>query len=274
LTHPAAEAFVAEHRGQPALLGAWVVVDLTRLPAGARVSDPVVAAAQRWHAAQKLANGQRVILLRMWLSREHGQAPSPETSFVSAAMTQHSIVQPRLAATLGLLHDAPSRDAFAQATLLHPLPDVTAFTIDGARGFLHVRDWRELPVAAWLLALAGVSPLRVRATHAVAAAHVRAALRVRHQPDLLGRSALAQMLAPAGVVADAARIAQAALTQALAALQQAPADAPLAAALQLAYGDAMGDKHNAALLGLSVSGYRKRLRMGIARICAHLNTLA
>jgi hypothetical protein len=130
--------------------------------------DPAVQAAHRQlRTMPPVRPGERVTLVRFWLTRDADQSVSPGQALITAHLGRHYLSTPGLAISLiPFRHPEEWIDACAYTDQVRmPAAD---FTVDGRPSTVFGHDWRLAPPAAWI---AGLSAREVGAP-AVASAGV------------------------------------------------------------------------------------------------------
>jgi hypothetical protein len=294
----AESAALAQHwmQRQPS---AWLVV---RHPSGAAAgamcllsirdvdpedepADPAIAATRR-----ELANhppvrpGERVTLVRFWLSGDDYQSVSPVQSLITVQLARHYLTTPGLAVSLvPFAHPAEWAEACAY-TDQRRAPDAD-FTVGSRTYAVFQHDWRLVPPTAWVALLSareiGESPEPTAPGSPAGvlvldeqefAAGVKAALRYLTRPDRLRDNPLLRcrlVTARAGGGApDGQRIrALQEIVVEAARLTGTPADRRLARVLHRAYVAPAATLEKAAeVLDLPSSTFRRLLSTGIARV--------
>jgi hypothetical protein len=249
-----------------------------------RAADPLAAAA--WAAVEGTRRpGERVHLFRFWMDGEAYQGLSAVQTLVFAQTVRHYLTTPRLAVSLFPVADADVWGPVLGFAGLARWPEAGA-TVGGRPFAVFGMDWRAVPAAAWLDALADRVPhvvpeppqrapaggRAVLSAEAFAEA-VRDALRCVARPHkLAGNPLLRTALVDAAAGTDAdddARVAAlvALLTGAAEALQATPREAALWNALRLTYFKPAPSQALAAeRLDVPFSTYRRHLVRGVAHV--------
>ena len=249
-------------------------------------ADPAVAAAHRQlRTMPPLRPGERVTVVRFWLTRDDDQSVSPGQSLITAHLARHYLSTPGLAVSLiPFRHPDEWADACAYTDQIRmPAAD---FVVDGRASTVFGHDWRVTPPAAWIAGLSareigspaaagaeGGVPLLVLDETEFAAA-VKRALRDLTRPDRLRDNPLLRCrLITARTARDASvgdRVAelQAVLKESVVTLGRgAPADQRLARVLHRAYVSPAPTLERAAeVLDLPSSTFRRLLSTAQARI--------
>ncbi len=257
----------------------------TREGAGtASESDPAIAAARRQlRSHPPLRPGERVTLVRFWLSDEHYQSISPVQSLITTQLLRHYLTTPGLAVSLlPFAHPQEWSEACAY-TDQRRAPEAD-FMVGGRQYATFVHDWRVVTPPAWVAALsareigaqlAGGPPMPVIAvlTRDEFATAVKSALRDVTRPDRLRDNPLQHSRLVTGREGDAASAAdrvsalQAILRDAVAELSTTQADKRLARVLHRAYLSPAPTLERAAeVLDLPSSTFRRLLTAGVGRV--------
>ena len=129
-----------------------LTLDLVDTTAEERAADPVTAAA--WTAAGPLRDGERALLFRSWLNADAGQGVSVVQSLVFSRTVERYLTTPGLAASVQLTSEPDLWDVVLRFAGLSRWPHAEAGTGLAAFG----KDWRAMPPAAWLDAIAERTP--------------------------------------------------------------------------------------------------------------------
>ena len=272
--------------GTPA--GFLTALALDETDAADRAEDPLARAA--WAAVEGTRRpGERVLLFRFWMDAECYQGLSAVQSLVFAQTVRHYLTTPRLAVSLLPVADPDLWGPVLAFAGLARWPEAAATV--GERPFaVFGMDWRAVPPAAWLDALAARVPTEVPAPPERASSEglavlsqeafaeaVRDALRGAARPHTLARNPLlrtALVDAAAGPTADTAERAAALvalLTAAAETLRLTPRETPLWNALRLTYlAPAPSQAIAAERLGVPFSSYRRHLTRGVAHVAETL----
>lgn len=255
-------------------------------PAGQdSVDDPAVAAArQQLRTMPPVRPGERVTLVRFWLTRDHDQSVSPGQSLITAHLGRHYLTTPGLAVSL-IPFRRPEEWAPACAYTDQVRMPAADFTVDGRVSTVFGHDWRLAPPAAWIAGLsarelgaqavarpAGIPVLVL--DEAQFAAAVKRALRDLTRPDRLRDNPLLRCRLIGAATGDNASVAdrvtalQGVIREAVRALGTgAPADQRLARVLHRAYvAPAPTLERAAEVLDLPSSTFRRLLTTAQGRI--------
>jgi hypothetical protein len=115
--------------------------------------DPAVHAAHRQlRTMPPVRPGERVTLVRFWLTRDADQSVSPGQALITAHLGRHYLGTPGLAISLiPFRHPEEWVDACAYTDQVRmPAAD---FTVDGRPSTVFGHDWRLAPPAAWIAGL-------------------------------------------------------------------------------------------------------------------------
>ncbi len=248
--------------------------------------DPAVVATERQLALMPpLRPGERVTLVRFWLTRAADQSVSPGQALITAHLARHYLSTPGLAVSLiPFRRPAEWADACAYTDQIRmPAAD---FVVDGRASSVFGHDWRMAPPAAWIAALsarevgapaAGATPTGpplLVLNEAEFTAAVKRAMRDLNRPDRLRDNPLLRsrlIVATTGDNASAAdRVAalQATLREAVVTLGRgAPGDQRLARVLHRAYvAPAPTLERAAEVLDLPSSTFRRLLSTAQGRV--------
>lgn len=274
---------VREPGGQP--MGSLCLLQVAGITESA---DPAIDAARRQlRSHPPLRPGERVTLVRHWMSREDYQSVSGVQSLITTQLLRHYLTSPGLAVTL-VPFAHPDQWAEACAYTDHrPAPDAD-FTVGDRRYATFVHDWRTVTPAAWVAALsaqeigahvtqtASASTLLVM-NEAEFGAAVKRALRDLTRPDRLRDNPLLSSRLVTSRVDDKAsgtqRIAalQDIVRSAVGELSATPADKRLARVLHRAYLSPAPTLERAAeVLDLPSSTFRRLLTTGVGRVVSTL----
>ena len=249
-----------------------------------RAADPLARAA--WAAVEGTRRpGERVLLFRFWMDADAYQGLSAVQSLVFARTVRHYLTTPRLAVSLLPVADPDLWGPVLAFAGLARWPEAAAAVGEQAFAVFGM-DWRAVPPAAWLDALAARVPtdvpapperapsegLAVLSQDAFAEA-VRDALRGAARPHTLARNPLLRTAivdAAAGPDADPvdrAAALVALLTEAAETLRLTPRETPLWNALRLTYlAPAPSQAIAAERLDVPFSSYRRHLTRGVAHV--------
>jgi hypothetical protein len=248
-------------------------------------ADPAVAAAWRQLARHApLRPGERVTLVRFWMSDQAYQSVSPVQSLITTQLARHYLGTAGLAVTLvPFAHP----DEWAQVCEYADQRRMPAadFSVGDRSYAVFGHDWRVVPPAAWVARLsaqevgtqaredaAAVSSKLLVLGEAEFAAAVKRALRDVTRPDRLRDNPLLRSRIVADQAGEAASTGErvAALQQIVtdaAALGQTPADRRLARVLYRAYLSPAPTLERAAeVLDLPSSTFRRLLTTAVARV--------
>ena len=253
-----------------------------------RDADPLAAAA--WAAVVRTRRpGERVLLFRFWMDADVHQGLSAVQSLVFARTVRHYLTTPRLAVSLLPVADAELWGPVLAFAGLARWPEAEA-TVGGRAAAVFGMDWRAVPPAAWLDALAARVPTDIPAPPERAPAEgrtvlsqeafadaVRDALRDYARPHRLAanpllRTALVERTAGADATpAERAAALAEHLRRAAETLRAAPRDVPLWNALRLTYlTPAPSQAIASERLGVPFSSYRRHLVRGVAHVAETL----
>jgi hypothetical protein len=253
-----------------------------------RDADALAAAA--WAAVERTRRpGERVLLFRFWMDADAHQGLSAVQSLVFARTVRHYLTTPRLAVSLLPVADAELWGPVLAFAGLARWPEATA-TVGDRTVAVFGMDWRAVPPAAWLDALAARVPTDIPApperapaegravlSHDAFADAVRDALRDLTRPHRLASNPLLRTaLVEATAGADATPAERAAalvghITRAAETLRAAPRDVPLWNALRLTYlTPAPSQAIAAERLDVPFSSYRRHLVRGVAHVAETL----
>jgi hypothetical protein len=167
----------------------------------ADIDDPALETAyQQLDRHPPLRSGERVTLIRYWMSRDEYQGVSPAQSLITVQTGRHYLTTPGLAFSLLSFADPEPWTAAIEYSDLHRMP-AADFTVGGRRYTSFGHDWRVVTPTAWLARMAmretgagelpppPADPAAVLAREDFAAA-VRRALRGVTRADLLRSSPL------------------------------------------------------------------------------------
>lgn len=291
-THPAAAWSVVRDGGAdpPTVVGAVCLLAVDRVPDPAgddtAPADPAVDAARRQlRTMPPVRPGERVTLVRFWLTRDDDQSVSPGQALITAHLARHYLSTPGLAVSMiPFRHPEQWADACAYTDQVRlPAAD---FVVDATASTVYGHDWRLQPPPVWIAALSarevGSQPAELPATgvpllvldEAEFATAVKRALRELTRPDRLRDNPLLRCRvigAATGEHASAAdRVAalQAMLRDTVRALGAGPpADQRLARVLHRAYVSPAPTLERAAeVLDLPSSTFRRLLGTAQGRV--------
>ena len=217
-THPSASWAVVRDAGDE-VVGTVCLLEVGSAGDADRAVDPAVASA--WRQLREMPPvrpGERVTLVRFWLTRDDDQSVSPGQALITAHLARHYLSAPGLAVSM-----IPFRrpDEWVQACAYTDQIRLPAadFVVDGHASTVFGHDWRVSPPAVWI---AGLSAREVgtqvtsAATDAVPllvlgeaefAAAVKRALRDLTRPDRLRDSPLLRCRLIAASAGDSAPVA-------------------------------------------------------------------
>ncbi len=249
-----------------------------------RAADPLAQAA--WAAVEGTRRpGERVLLFRFWMDADAYQGLSAVQSLVFARTVRHYLTTPRLAVSLLPVADPDLwGDVLAFAGLAR-WPEAEA-AVGGHHYAVFGMDWRAVPPAAWLDALAARVPGEVPEPPERAPAEgrtvlsreafdeaVHEALKATARPHKLAgnpllRSALVDAAAgPDADDADRAATLVTLITEAARTLEASPREQPFWNALRLTYlTPAPSQAIASERLGVPFSSYRRHLARGIVHV--------
>ena len=249
-----------------------------------RAADPLAAAA--WAAVEGTRRpGERVLLFRFWMDGEAYQGLSAVQSLIFAQTVRHYLTTPRLAVSLLPIADADLWGPVLAFAGLARWPEATA-TVGGQAFAVFGMDWRAVPPAMWLDALADRVPNEIPApperapaeglavlSYEAFAEAVRDALKCAARPHRLAgnpllRTALVDAAAgPDADESDRTAVLVTLLTEAAETLQGTPREVPLWNALRLTYFKPAPSQALAAeRLDVPFSSYRRHLVRGVAHV--------
>ena len=253
-----------------------------------RAADPLAQAA--WSAVEGTRRpGERVLLFRFWMDVEVYQGLSAVQSLIFARTVWHYLTTPRLAVSLLPVADPDLWSAVLAFAGLARWPEAEA-AVGGHTYAVFGMDWRAVPPAAWLDALAARVPSEVPAPPERSPAEgravlsraafddaIREALKAAARPHKLAgnpllRSALVDAAAgPEADDADRAATLVGLLTEAARTLEAAPRERPFWDALRLTYlTPAPSQAIASERLGVPFSSYRRHLARGISHVADEL----
>ena len=268
-------------RADGTIAGFLTALALDETEAADRAPDALARVA--WAAAERTRRpGERVLLFRFWMDAEAHQGLSAVQSLIFARTVHLYLSVPRLAVSLLPVADA---DLWGPVFAFAGLARWPEAEPDGGPAVFGM-DWRAVPPAAWLDALAARVPMEVpeppqRATPdgRIALSReafddaVRDALRTMTRAHLMAdnpllRSALVEDAAGADASpAERAVALVGHITRAAETLRAAPRDVPLWNALRLTYlTPAPSQAIAAERLDVPFSSYRRHLVRGIAHV--------
>ncbi len=268
--------------GTPA--GFMTALALDEAEARDRAADPLARAA--WAAVEGTRRpGERVLLFRFWMDADANQGLSAVQSLVFARTVRYYLTTPRLAVSLLPVADADLWAPVLAFAGLAQWPEAAA-TVGDRRYEVFGMDWRAVPPAAWLDALAARVPTEVPEAPERAPAEgrtvlsreafdeaVREALKAAARPHKLAgnpllRSGLVDAAAgPDADDADRAATLVSLLTEAARTLEAAPREQPFWNALRLTYlTPAPSQALASERLGVPFSSYRRHLARGISHV--------
>jgi hypothetical protein len=246
--------------------------------------DPAVVAAHRQLATHRpLRPGERVTLVRYWLSRDDYQSVSPVQSLITTGLLRHYLTTPGLAVSLvSFAHPEEWLEACAYTD--HRRSPAADFEIGGRRFTSFSHDWRVVTPAAWVATLSALelgaqlaevrspAPLAVLGHEEFAAAAKRA-LRDLNRPDRLRDNPLLRSRLVSGRGGDAATTAdrvtalQAVIRESVAELTATATDKRLGRVLHRAYLSPASTLERAAeVLDLPSSTFRRLLSTAVNRV--------
>ncbi len=254
-------------------------------PTAATPDDPAVVAAERGLAAlPPLREGEHAVLFRFWMSAESYQSASPAQALLAAQLARTFLTAPGLAVSLLPCADPDEWADFLRYADHRRLPEA-GFAVGERPYAVYAHDWRAVPPAAWLGALArrelgGPGPAAEPATSEAAvlgredfAAAVKDGLRGLTRParlatnPLLGSRVVAEASGPDAPRAERVAVLQRVLREAAATLRQSPADERLYRVLHRAYlAPAPTLERAAEALDLPSSTFRRYLAAAVARV--------
>ena len=270
--------------GTPA--GFLTALALDETEAADRAPDPLARAA--WAAAERTRRpGERVLLFRFWMDAEAHQGLSAVQSIIFARTVHLYLTVPRLAVSLLPVAEPELWGPVFAFVGLARWPEAEPDGGPAGRPpAVFGMDWRAVPPAAWLDALAARVPMEVPAPPERAAPDarvvlareafdeaVREALRTMPRAHLMADNPLLRAaLVEEATGADATPAERAGalvghLTRAAETLRAAPRDVPLWNALRLTYlTPAPSQAIAAERLDVPFSSYRRHLVRGIAHV--------
>ena len=271
----AAEGF---YDGDGALQGFLLTLDLAQTTDEERAADPVAAAA--WGAVRdRHREGERALLFRSWLDDEAGQGVSVVQSLVFARTVEHYLTTPELATSVLLTSEPALWGPVLSFAGLAQWPDAEQAEAGAAEAGLAAfgMDWRAVPPAAWLDALAERTPgqapppdpadtLVVLSNDAFADA-VRDALRAYARPHRLAESPLVRARLVRARGGDPVESLRQLIAAAAAQLDRAPRERPYFRALDQTYlRPAPTQAEASERLGVPFSTYRRHLGRGVDHV--------
>lgn len=277
---------------------AWVVVReagervagflcALRLPeaAPATPDDPALVAAGRGLGTlPPLREGEHAVLFRFWMAAESYQSASPAQALLAAQLARTFLTAPGLAVSLLPCADPDEWADFLRYADHRHLP-AAGFAVGERAYAVYAHDWRAVPPAAWLGALArrelggpgpvaepGAGEAAVLGREAFAAA-VKDGLRSFARParlatnPLLGSRVVAAASGPDAPRAERVAALQRVLREAAASLRRSPADERLYRVLHRAYlAPAPTLDRAAEALDLPSSTFRRYLAAAVERV--------
>jgi hypothetical protein len=242
-------------------------------PADLRV-DPAAATARRYlNQLERWGNGETTTIHRFWMSAATYQAPSPARDLVMAMITRHNLTTRRLGYNfLPTAEPEIWAESLAYADVARTAE--VDFSVGGRHYGVFTHDWRTRPPASWLRLLAhraSAGPLArlpgdepVFLTHAQLAQAVRDAVRNLRRPQLLRANPLMRT----AIVQGKPESLQAALREAIAALQADARTNKWSRALAVTYDDPEIETQEQAAdkLALPFSTYRRYLAAALAEV--------
>ncbi len=266
-------------RGDEALTGMILVLELDRFPRDEAARDPGIAPLFVFLDAHPPGEGARILYYRMWMAAGTHQQPSAELTSILVHAMHQAFVTPRLAFLFSANHEP------ARWRPLHETPGACfagTFTTDGQEFGIFGQDARDREPVAWFqeqfgrlsAAVPPPAPLGKEEVHEA----TRRALRTIDRPDLLRENPLvgsALVRKPPGDDATA-RLARA---EALAELIRgecerfllSPRDRDLFRVIHRTYFEASGKQRALAEeLGFSFITYRRHLASAIRRLADRL----
>ncbi len=281
--HPAAEWSVVLDAGDD-VVGAVCLLGVESLDQ--EVADPAVIAARRQlQQMPPVRPGERVTLVRFWLTRDDDQSVSPGQALITAHLGRHYLSTAGLAVSMIPFRRPEEWADACEYTDQIRLPGAD-FTVDGRVSTVYGHDWRVSPPAVWI---AGLSAREIGAQAAAATvtgvpllvldeaeftAAVKRALRDLTRPDRLRDNPLLRsrvITAATGedaAVADRVAALQATVRETVRVLGTGgPADQRLARVLHRAYVSPAPTLERAAeVLDLPSSTFRRLLSTAQSRI--------
>lgn len=275
--------------GNGTMTGVMCLLAVEDIPPADRAADPAVAAAWRQLARHApLRPGERVTLVRFWMSDQAYQSVSPVQSLITTQLARHYLGTAGLAVTLVPFAHPDEWEQVCEYADQRRMP-AADFRVGEKDYTVFGHDWRVVPPAAWVARLSAqevgtqgpdaapaAAPALLVLGEAEFAAAVKRALRDVSRPDRLRDNPLLRSRLVADRAGKDASTGQrvAALQQIVtdaAALGQTPADRRLARVLYRAYLSPAPTLERAAeVLDLPSSTFRRLLTTAVARV---VNTL-
>ena len=278
-------AWLVNRDGRGALAGVICLLAVQDIAPADRAADPAVAAAWRRLALHApLRPGERVTLVRFWMSDQAYQSVSPVQSLIASQFGRHYLSTPGLAVTLMPFAHPEEWEQMCEYADQRRVPEAD-FTVGGRNYTVFGHDWRVVPPAAWVARLSAqeigtqgpdaapaAAPALLVLGEAEFAAAVKRALRGVTRPDRLRdnpllRSRLVTDRAGKDASAGERVTALQQIVTDAAALGQTPADRRLARVLYRAYLSPAPTLERAAeVLDLPSSTFRRLLTTAVARV--------
>jgi hypothetical protein len=149
------QAFQVVRDGHGATLGFYCLFVATAAPAALLQADPITRA---WasHLKRNPVGGQeRVLFMRGWLSRDHGELPSAEQAAIFLDIKRaYMELRPQLRRIYVPVRDLETYGAFLQQVGFRALPEASV-TIDGVVYHTLMLDFGPASVDGWLADLVG-----------------------------------------------------------------------------------------------------------------------
>ncbi len=271
--------------GNGTMTGVMCLLAVEDIPPADRAADPAVAAAWRQLARHApLRPGERVTLVRFWMSDQAYQSVSPVQSLITTQLARHYLGTAGLAVTLVPFAHPDEWEQVCEYADQRRMP-AADFRVGEKDYAVFGHDWRVVPPAAWVARLSAqevgtqgpdgapaAAPALLVLGEAEFAAAVKRALRDVTRPDRLRDNPLLRSRLVADRAGKDASTGQrvAALQQIVtdaAALGQTPADRRLARVLYRAYLSPAPTLERAAeVLDLPSSTFRRLLTTAVARV--------
>lgn len=278
------EAFTMFHNSEDRIIGFMAMLALTAITPTETVTDPAMAAAQRFLRRHgPLRKDEELDYIRFWMGREKYQVAEFNNLVTEVAGTAYRTGSPRRAWSFAAVADPDYWQPFF-AHLNFAYTKEADFTLAGRRFGVFTHDWRIEPASIWSrmvaqrqlaagskmtqAATSTGTPLVVLSEPEFAKA-VRQALRDYTQPNLLVDNLLLRSRLVVETPEQKAPTAtlQSLLQQAATSLTGNPRDEKFYHAVYQTYLKPSPTQEVAAeLLGLPLGTYRYRLARGIERI--------
>jgi len=267
------------------LTGVMCLLAVQDIASADRAADPAVAGAWRQLALHApLRPGERVTLVRFWMSDQAYQSVSPVQSLITTQLARHYLGTAGLAVTLVPFAYPDEWEQVCEYADQRRLP-AADFVVGGRNYAVFGHDWRVVPPAAWVARLSAqeigtqvgdgapaAAPALLVLGEAEFAAAVKRALkdvtradRLRDNPMLRSRIVTDRAGKDASAGERVAALQQ--IVTDAAALGPTPADRKLARVLYRAYlSPAPTQERAAEVLDLPSSTFRRLLTTAVGRV--------